>query len=989
MLKRCKQEDFYKYLKKVVTSLNEGIAEEDRNVYDYLIQGIETETLLPVQKSKDNGVIPYQAHKIELEKVLENARKYCTFLNQTDNTGLSISDKIMSLLTFRIPYYVGPLSNRHVQQGANAWIVRKAEGYIYPWNFDAIVDHERSNEAFIQRMTNKCTYLVGEDVLPKNSLLYSKYMVLNELNNLRIHGNKISVALKQKIYEDLFMKHTRVTGKRLLEYLNCNGYDLKKENLSGFDQDFKANLNSYLDFEKKVFGARMAEHKVQRMVENIIKWKTIYGDDKKMIRSILEKEYPGELTNDQIKAIQCFRYSGWGNFSEKFLNGIEGVNCETGEVSTLISALWNGENNCNLMQLLSHHFTFKQEIDAYNAQHQEAISAVDYDHLVKDLYVSPANKRAIWQTVQITEEIKKIMGQAPEKIFLEMARGANEEQKNKRTTSRKDQLLKLYTACEKDVRDWTAEISDHDERDFRSMKLYLYYTQQGRCMYTGEVIDLDELMRGNSKWDRDHIYPQSRIKDDSIDNLVLVNRFENARKSADILSQAVQTKMKPFWKCLLDKGFITKKKYDRLTRTAEFTDDELSGFISRQLVETRQSTKVVADLLKRMYEKEKTEIVYVKANLVSQFRQNDLNILKSRRINDYHHAKDAYLNVVVGNVYHARFTSNPLRWIRENRNTEYSINAVFRYDVYKNNQCVWKAKQTGESGTMDTVRRMMKKNTVLHTEYTYCGKGELFNATIEKKSGTGSIRIKKDLPVEKYGGYKSANTSYFAQIEFDGKKGERVKNIVGVPIYVDNMMEHDENALLNYFQETKGLKNVRILRNKIKKNSLLIVNGFPMRIRSENILQIGFKSDVQLVLKERLEKTIRNVEKYLEKNKEKGYDANETYDKISDETLLELYDAFVDKLENSIFSKRPANQIKSLKMGRDIFLSLSLSDKAKVINEILNMFRCDNATTADLKRIDGSANAGSMAVNKNTVGKSRVVLVNQSVTGLYENRMEL
>lgn len=40
-------------------------------------------------------------------------------------------------------------------------------------------------------MTNKCTYLLGEDVLPKNSLLYTEFVLLNELNNVRI-GEKDS-----------------------------------------------------------------------------------------------------------------------------------------------------------------------------------------------------------------------------------------------------------------------------------------------------------------------------------------------------------------------------------------------------------------------------------------------------------------------------------------------------------------------------------------------------------------------------------------------------------------------------------------------------------------------------------------------------------------------------------------------------------------------------------------------------------------------------
>lgn len=44
-----------------------------------------------------------------------------------------------------------------------------------PWNFDEKVDREKSNEAFIERMTNKCTYLLGKDVVAKNSLIYSHF----------------------------------------------------------------------------------------------------------------------------------------------------------------------------------------------------------------------------------------------------------------------------------------------------------------------------------------------------------------------------------------------------------------------------------------------------------------------------------------------------------------------------------------------------------------------------------------------------------------------------------------------------------------------------------------------------------------------------------------------------------------------------------------------------------------------------------------------
>ena len=53
-------------------------------------------------------------------------------------------------------------------------------------------------------MVNHCTYLNNEMVLPKNSLLYEKFMVLNELNNLKINNENISVELKQSLYNNLF-----------------------------------------------------------------------------------------------------------------------------------------------------------------------------------------------------------------------------------------------------------------------------------------------------------------------------------------------------------------------------------------------------------------------------------------------------------------------------------------------------------------------------------------------------------------------------------------------------------------------------------------------------------------------------------------------------------------------------------------------------------------------------------------------------------------
>lgn len=986
--KRCSTEDFYKELKNLLKDRNVDVA--DKNIYDTLIEEIENQSLLPLQRSKDNSVIPNQVHKAELEIILENAKGYLPFLSVPDENGRTVAEKIISLFSFRIPYYVGPLSDRHINQGANVWIKRKKDGRIYPWNFEEMVDEEASNEKFIERMTNKCTYLFGEDVVPKNSLIYSKYMVLNELNNLKIRGNKIPVELKQELYRELFEKHTRVTGKMLLGYMKQHDESIVPEDLSGFDKDFKASLNSYLDFSKKVFGDAVYEDKVKSMIEDIIRWKTIYGDDNRMFKTVVRKKYADAIDDEKLKQICKFRYSGWGNFSEKFLKGIMGADKETGETFSIIEALW--ETNDNLMQLLSDRYTFKEEIDKYNAEASGIITEISYETLFKDIYTSPMNKRTIWQTVQIAEEVKEVMGCAPAKIFIEMAReNESEEQKQKnkgKRNPRKEKLLELYAGCKKDSRDWTKEISDKEDREFNSIKLFLYYTQQGRCMYTGEPIDLDELMSSGSRWDRDHIYPQSKIKDDSLDNLVLVNRVDNAKKDNGIISPEIQKKMGGWWKELLNDGFISKKKYDRLTKTGEFSQEELGGFISRQLVETRQSTKVVADLFKKLYTD--SYVVYVKANLVSQFRHDNLKMLKSRRLNDYHHAKDAYLNIVVGNVYDAKFTNNPMRWLKENYKTNYSINRVFDFDVKSRDKTVWEApdKASGTGGTIERIRETMRKNNILYTEYTYCEKGQLFNETLAKKDAGAVIRLKKDLDPEKYGGYTSPSTSYFALIEFDGKKNERVKNIIGVPVYIANMLTYNPDAFTEYCENIKGLKNVKVLREKIKKNSLLVFNGFPMRIRGENEKQISLKNNVQLVVDDLNSESIRLVERYIAKNAE--YEANEKFDKLTEAKLVALYDVLCDKLNATIYKGRPANKGGELIQYRDQFIALtSLGDKARVCDQILNMLRCDISTTADLKLIGGKPIVGNIAVSKSTLCGGELFLINQSVTGIFENKIKL
>lgn len=244
-----------------------------------------------------------------------------------------------------------------------------------------------------------------------------------------------------------------------------------------------------------------------------------------------------------------------------------------------------------------------------------------------------------------------------------------------------------------------------------------------------EKIEIDELMN-NNKYDIDHIYPRSKTADDSLDNRVLVYKPVNGDKDDRFpLDGKIREDMRNTWLVWKQKGLISEEKYKRLTRTTELTSEELLGFVNRQLVETRQSTKAFAEALRYVIPEE-TEIVYSKAGNVSRFRQQ-YKILKVRDINDLHHAKDAYLNIVVGNVYHLRFTKDVRKYFdRNGAYRTYNLYRMFDYDVNYSSEMAWKA---GKDGTIIKVKETLKCDRVLVTRQTYEAGGKLFDVQPKKK----------------------------------------------------------------------------------------------------------------------------------------------------------------------------------------------------------------------------------------------------------------
>lgn len=1001
---KCSYEEFTKTLKPFLKEM------PDNNDKDYISRELNMGIFLPKSVSKENGVIPYQLHLQELKIILPKAEAYLPFLKVRDQYG-TVSDKIISLFTFRIPYYVGPI-NEHAN---SCWVVKKdKQGKVYPWNFTEKIDVEKSAEGFIRNLTNKCTYLIGEDVLPKNSLLYSEFTVLNELNNVRIGETmqKLPLRLKEKVMDNLFSRHKHVSRTKFIKYLVSEGIDKKEaESISGLDGDFKSSLSSLIDM-KHILGNDFSREDAEKMIKDI----TIFGGDKKMLKNRLHREF-SYLIPEQLTSLTRLSYDGWGRLSREFLVNLlpaEGDSYEvlvdhtSGEVLNIISAM--RQTSYNLMELLGSRFGYGQAIEERNRK-EEGQGRITYKD-VEDLYISPAVRRPLWQALKIVREIVKITGKEPSKIFIEMARENGE--KGRRTISRKARLQALYKKCRDDTRDWAKELEGKSEEDFRSDRLYLYYTQMGRSMYTGKPIDINRLFDRNV-YDIDHIYPQSLTGDDSLDNRVLVEKTVNAKKGdtyplssaldgcyisgQQIRIQDIQKEMRPFWHMLLEKELISKEKYNRLSRTTSLSDAEKAAFIGRQLVETRQSTKACAELLSKAYPQ--TRIVYTKAGNASRFRQYG-GFIKVRDMNDYHHAKDAYLNIVVGNVFDTRFTANPLHFLKGNHPV-YSLNteALYGHKVSRSGVDAWIPAEkdekgqvmAGHEGTMGTVRKWMRKNNILFTRMPLEGKGGLFDQNIMKK-GKGQVPLKGDSPIsdiEKYGGYNKASIAYMMLVQAE-EKGKPVYLLESIPNYVKNKLtsdkERQEYCVRTWTVQGSKYRNPQILIPKVRIQSLFEIDGFKAHISGKTGNLFVMRNAQELCMDITLAGVLKNVLKFIHRKTVQKDAAITEYDGVSDDNTLALYDFFVDKLSSSIYGKKFATQADFLRQSKDKFMNLPLEERCEVLGSILHLFQC-NAVLSDFHLLGGSRQAGRIYLNKKIKAQDHVYLIEQSVTGFFEKRILL
>ena len=998
------QESFYKYIKNLLSKF-EGA--------DYFLEKIEREDFLRKQRTFDNGSIPHQIHLQEMNAILRRQGEHYPFLKKN-------REKIEKILTFRIPYYVGPLArgNRDF-----AWLTRNSDQAIRPWNFEEIVDKASSAEDFINKMTNYDLYLPEEKVLPKHSLLYETFAVYNELTKVKFIAEGLTkyqfLDKKQKkdIFNTFFKAENKrkVTEKDIIHYLhNIDGYDGIE--LKGIEKQFNASLSTYHDLLKIIKDKEfMDDPKNGEILENIVHTLTIF-EDREMIKQRLV-QYASIFDEKVMKALTRRHYTGWGKLSAKLINGI----CDKQTGKTILDYLIDdGHSNRNFMQLINDdELSFKAIIQ----KAQVVGKTNDVKQVVQELPGSPAIKKGILQSIKIVDELVKVMGHAPESIVIEMARENQTTARGKKNSQQRykrieDALKNLAPGLDSNI------LKEHptDNNQLQNDRLFLYYLQNGKDMYTGEALDINQL----SSYDIDHIIPQAFIKDDSLDNRVLTKSKENRGKSDNVPSLEVVQKRKVFWQQLLDSKLISERKFNHLTKAERggLSERDKVGFIKRQLVETRQITKHVAQILDARFNTEVTEkdkkdrsvkIITLKSNLVSNFRK-EFRLYKVREINDYHHAHDAYLNAVVAKAILKKYPKlepefvygdyqkyDLKRYISRSKDPKEVEKATEKYFFYSNLLNFFKeevhyadgtivkrenieySKDTGEIAwnkekDFATIKKVLSLPQVNIVKKREVQTGGFSKESILPKGNSDKLipRKTKDIlwDTTKYGGFDSPVIAYSVLLIADIEKGKAkklktVKTLVGITIMEKAAFE--ENPIT--FLENKGYHNVRkenILC--LPKYSLFeLENGRRRILASAKELQKGNEIVLPVHLTTLLyhAKNVHRLDEpehleYIQKHRNEFKDLLNLVSEFSQKYVLA--EANLEKIKNLYADNEQAD----IEILGNSFINL-LTFTALGAPATFKFFGKD----VDRKRYT-------------TVSESlNATLIHQSITGLYETRIDL
>ncbi len=434
---------------------------------------------------------------------------------------------------------------------------------------------------FYQRPIKAQTSLIGECELEPGerraswaTLEAQRFRLLQKVNDLEIvypgnvNGVALSQAQKQQVYKLLDSQGDQ-TFKSIREHLGLDkniGFNLQR----GGEKTIKGN-----NVQKRMieaFGARwqvLTEEDKRLVVEE---WRTIDSPES-LQRRLISK---WKLTPEAAQRLALSTPpSGYCMLSRKAIRRI-------------LPIMLDGKR----------FMAARQEIPEYIPKQETPLNRIPPVRDALRNLRNPAVERALTEVRKVVNALVGEYGK-PSEVRIELARDLKKprQERIKATDSNRKRQRERDAVKQRILRECGLDRPSRDDVE----KALLWEECGGICPYTGRSISFASMYGEHPQFDVEHIIPFSRLPDNSFQNKTLCYHEENRNVKRNRTPfeaypdaedyDAVLTRVRA-WKV----PNIGKQKRFEL-RTLE----ELEGFSTRQLNDTRYSSLLACDLIAKLY----------------------------------------------------------------------------------------------------------------------------------------------------------------------------------------------------------------------------------------------------------------------------------------------------------------------------------------------------------------------------------------------------
>lgn len=493
----------------------------------------------------------------------------------------------------------------------------------------------------VERMRGTCLF-TGDRRAPKAAWSFERFRFWQSVNNLRIQSKAYSRELTDVEKKLIFEEATR---KDVLKYQHIRKLvDMTNdERFAGLNYDKKRTEEKSADTESGGLDVKKAEDKtfVQLRAYHILR----RAFDTVSKNRILE--FSDDALDGIAEVLSCYKQQ------ESILEGLRQLGLEERDrlaLAQVPSFRGFGHISCKACQKL---LPFLMEGMSYD----KACEAAGFDfkgHERKPQLYLPANqdemqdvtspvvRRAIAQTIKVTNGIIRLMGHSPVFVKIELAREMAKDFAERREMMKS--MEENAVRNERLMKRLKEEFHVMQPTGLDLVKLKLLEEQNGRCAYSIEAFDTSRLFEKGYA-EIDHIIPYSISFDDSYNNKVLVKAKENQEKRNHLPLEYLSGERKERFIVYTQNAPYRGNKKRHLLKQAITQEDERQ-FKERNLQDTKHMSRFLFNYINDYLQfddfvtSRKKHVTAVNGNITSHLRKR-WGLSKFRENGDTHHAQDA------------------------------------------------------------------------------------------------------------------------------------------------------------------------------------------------------------------------------------------------------------------------------------------------------------------------------------------------------------